>query len=264
MAAFDQLEYREQLTNIESDRIPVHHSRRVRCLFLYDCCRTRDHGGTFKDITLQYQPLLRESAGVRPYRILSAAAERFAAWEPTKPINLPPHHALPLSFFGHALLNAIGWSRDLSTDSELPWQTSAIGLVEDVARAMDELAKNDEAGQRLPSASPDKGSVPNFAVVRSREPPKVAVMLSCDPEAGRNAKKIHVHERVGNNNYQERLCLPPWTNHPESCSFVPGMFKVEAVAQRGTLKRTCNLRPVLSAWRWIIRDDAIDVHDPAD
>jgi hypothetical protein len=262
VAAFDQLEYRERLTRIEADELPSDHSRRMRCLFLYDCCRTRGHGGTFDSIKPQYdaRTFLAQPAGVRPYLALSAATEAFPAWEPVKPIDLPPRHGLPLSFFGHALLNAIGWSQDHSNDPKLPWQTSARGLVDDLARAVDELAK--KVGIKLPGAPGMKAAPPDFALVRSRQSPKVVVVVGCDPEAVHCTKTICIQQRVGSK-YEERNHFPPWTKHPESCTYVPGMFLIEAVGGGRTLKASIKLRPAIGAWQWIIRDDAIAFHDPA-
>jgi hypothetical protein len=225
--AFDQLEFREHLTHIEADRIPVEDPYRMRCLFLYDCCRVRQHDATFEDAipTLQYAPLLGEPCGTRPYLAISAATEGSPAWEPSEAIPLPPLHELPLSFFGHALLNAIAWAQDASTDLQFPWQTSARGVVDDLKRAMDELAKSDATGTRLPGAPGMKRCPPDFALLRASQAPAVNVALSCDPQAGCNTKKIEVHRRVGAN-YLQTSAFPPWTKHPESCIYVPGLFLV--------------------------------------
>jgi hypothetical protein len=125
---------------------------------------------------------------------------------------------------------------------------------------MDELANNVDV--KLPGAPGMKSAPPDFALVRSPESPKVTVVLSCDPEAVRCTKKIHIRQRVGSK-YEERNTFPPWTNHPESCTYVPGMFLIEAIASNHTLKEHLKLRPAIGAWQWIIRDDAIAIHDPA-
>ncbi|MBS4052064.1 MAG: hypothetical protein KGZ69_12775 [Methylomonas sp.] len=261
--AFDHLEFRERLTRIDDER-SVAASERARCLIFYDCCRTRDDEASFGSaIHLNYKPVLDQPAGVRPFHVLSAATESFAAWEPSESINLPPHYDLPLSFFGHALLNAIQWSQDYSSNSQFPWHTSATGLLEDVARAMKELAKHDSLGEPLPGAPSLKLGPPDFPVVRSKLPPKVTVSLSCDPENGRHSKTIEIDERAGIA-YQRRHTLPPWTGHPDSLTCVPGLFRIEARCPKGSLQKDITLRPALTVWEWIVRDDDITVHDPAD
>jgi hypothetical protein len=267
LAAFDQLEFREQLTHIvEPDGISAEHPHRMRCLFLYDCCRVRKQDLDSEEAVpkLQYQALLGEPSGVRPYLALSAATEGSPAWEPCKPIALPPRHELPLSFFGHGLLNALTWSQDASPDPELRWQTSAWGLIDDLKRAMDELAKNDAEGAKLQGAPGMKSQPPNFALLRARQPPGVCVDLSCDPGDRRDTKRINILKWM-DAAYQQQRAFPPWTKHPESCMFVPGMFMLEVTAGASApLKRTVRLRPALGAWQWIIRDGTIAIHDPAD
>ncbi|MET4233272.1 hypothetical protein ABIA85_006565 [Bradyrhizobium sp. LA6.10] len=267
VACFDQLEFREHLTHIvDPEGISVEHPRRVRCLFLYDCCRGREDDATLQDAVpeLQYTPLIEEPTGVRPYLALSAATQGSPAWEPDRAIALPPPHEIPLSFFGHGLLNALNWAQDVSIDPLLPWQTSAQGLVDDLKRAMDELAKSDIEGAKIPGAPVMKSSPPDFALLRARAAPFVSVMLSCDPEDVRDAKCIEVHQRVGEE-YLQKRALPPWTNHPESYMPVPGMFRIRVTARAGTpIEKAVRLRPALGAWKWIIRDDAIAIQDPAD
>ena len=261
--AFDHQEFRERLTRIE-DALPIDSSRRARCLFLYDCCRTRDHGADFiQSITPFYAPILAEPRGVRPSQVLSATTEGFAAWEPTRPIDLPPQYDLPLSFFGHALLNVIEWSQDYSSDPRFSWKTSVRGMVDDIARAMNELAKQG-GGEKLPGVPEIMSSPGDFAVLRSATPPQVKVTLRCDPEAGHRTTEVRIHERVGIN-FMMRMHQPaPWTRHPQSCNFVPGMFKITATNGGRTIEKTLSLKPVLTAWHWIFRSDAITVHDPAD
>lgn len=262
--AFDHQEFRERFTRIDADDLPTEEDRRARCLFLYDCCRTRDHGADFQQsIELEYAPMLSEPTGVRPWQVLSATTEGFSAWEPSEPIPLPPRYEIPLSFFGHAFLNVVEWSQDFSTHPELTWQTSARGMVDNIERALIELARNDANGERLPGAPAVKRGPGNFAVLLAAEPVQVVVILSCDPESGHQTTDVLIHQRGGSGFEFRRELLAPWTNHPESCMFVPGVFRIKATIVDRTLEKTTKLAPVLTVWSWIIGHDAIAVHDPA-
>jgi hypothetical protein len=264
--AFDQKEFREHLTRIETDGRPVGPVHRARCVFLYDCCRLRDGGADFAgDIELQYDArrLLEQPAGIRPYVSMWAASESFPAWEPKNAIRLSPVHDLPLSYFGQALMNALGWSQDESTLPNLPWQTSAFGLQVDVHRAMKELARYD-GGEEIPGSPEMKCNGDDFSLRRSPYPPGIGVSLRCDPVTLRDRMNIGVYQQFGTIR-QSKKSLPPWTNHPESCIFVPGMFVVKAKPRPGTpLEKIIKLRPAIDTWKWIVRDDEIAVHDPAD
>jgi hypothetical protein len=263
VGAFDHQEYRERLTRID-EPTAVDPDRRVRCLFLYDCCRTRKHNADFRVIKLEHEPVLTRPAGIRPFQTLSAATENFAAWEPARAIPLSPGYPLPLSFFGHALLNVMMWSQDHSPHPGLRWCTLAGGLVDGLWRTMNELAKHEGGGtgEKLAGAPATYRAPPDFPIARSAAPPPVIVNVSCEPETSCATKSIDIYERLGTES-RKRRTLPPWTTHPESCTFVPGTFTITAMGPADrNVEKTVILKPVLTAWEWIVRDDEIAIHDP--
>lgn len=257
--AFDHKEQREQTVLTPAGE--THPTHPMRCLFLYDCCRRRGLGRDIETyIPFKYDPIL-EISGTRPFLAINATSVTAEAWEPDVPLALPPIFPLPLSYFGHAWLNAAEWRGDVSQNPSFAYERSTSNLMDDLRRAMLELARSDGVTLRPPEQS---SAATPFPILYGNDLPEVSVELACDPAADHSVTAIDFLRKEGGAYNQIRALAAPWPQHPHLSPCPPAVIKlIASIGGTTTAEREARLSPSLGPWRWIVRNGAIDVFDPS-
>lgn len=256
--AIDHQEEREQLCMIENPAPAT--MDWMRCLFLYDCCRTRDADDVpALVLKRRHSPILRAKT-TRPYAAFNATQVTFSAWEPTAPVNLPPICELPLSYFGHAWLNVAEWSVDAANNVAFPWQTTTGGIANFFPRAMAELSRR---GGTILEAPEFLQGDEFFPVRKARIQTEVELEVHCEPETEAKTTTVEIFHCVpGRDLGPIRVISTPWERHPDLSRYPPVVLKFVASNGASIVDRTINLAPSLTPWRCIVANGIPSFRDP--